>query len=758
MTARWRRVLAGALLTALGVLGAVGAPRAAAQGDAPPVPAGRRVLVLSVPGLTWEDVRDHEVANLRALLDDSAVANASLRVQRLATPPAEGYATLGAGTRAVANRATAGMAFNLDELFGEGTASEEATRQLGHPPDGEVVSLSWRQLRSQNRRSEYDAELGALGDALVAAGVGRGVIGNADGDDLLASDNALNREAALALADGDGVVSCGDVSGGILRDDPSAPFGHQLDTARVLETFRRCATPRSVVLVEASDLRRADTYVRRLGSERAEEVRADAIRRADQLAGLLLRELDLERDAVVVVAPSVASEPRLTVLGIHAREFPAGLLVSGSTRQDGHVVLADVTPSIAALAGADIDEGALEGRAVERGATGGSAQDRLDALVEADAVARFRDRMIGPVATAYITAVCLLALAAVLVVARHRRSRVLGHAALALLGVTPMTYLARALPFHDWGPLPYTVFVVAGSVVLAALYGLLRRRSWLHPLAAAYVVVLAVIVVNVSVLGSRLQLGSVFGDSAIIAGRFNGVNNVMFAQLVVAATGLAAIVVTRLPDRRGRTLMVLVLGLTVFVIAAPMWGADVGGTLAGIPTLCLVGAKLGGWKVRLRTVLLWGAAALAAVVAFGLLDLARDSADQSHLGRLFERIGSEGFEGFATVVERKIAVNLRSLQGSVWRFILGPVVVAAVIVAWRAPGRFRDLVRAMPALRAVLPGLVVGLVLGYALNDSGIAVPGMMLAVSVPSVVYLFSRLDDPDVPAAAVSPVDRAA
>lgn len=723
---------------------------AAGPAGAQPAKHGRRVLVLSVPGLTWEDVHDNDLPVLRSLLDDSAVANVSLRVARLATPAAEGYATLGAGTRAVANRETAGMAFGPEELFGEGTAAEEAARQLGAPVDADVMSLSWRQLRSQNRGSEYDAELGTLGDALAEAGVDRGVIGNADGDDLLASDNALNREVALALADLDGVVPCGDVTRKILADAVAAPFGHQLDHARVVETFRRCSTARSVVLVEASDLRRADAYVRRLSSEREAEVRDAALRRTDELAGLLLAELDPERDAVVVLAPSVASDPRLTVLGIRAEEYPPGLLVSGSTRQDGHVVLADVTPTIAALAGADIDEGALEGRTVERGDGGGSADDRIEHLVDGDAIARFRDRMITPVAALYITAVCLLALAAVWVVARHRRSSILGYAALAVLALPPMTYLARLLPFQDWGPAPYGVFLVVGALALAAALALFGRRSWLHPLGGAYAVVLAVVVVNVALFGSRLQLGSVFGDSAIVAGRFIGVNNVTFAQLIVAATALGAIVVTRMPTRRGRALMAAVLAGTMFVIAAPMWGADVGGTLAGIPTLALVGAQLGGWRVRWRTLLVWGAVAVAAVVVLGLVDLSRDSAEQSHLGRLFERFESEGLDGFATVVERKIAANVRALQGSVWRFILAPVLVACVVIAWRAPGRFGDLVRRLPVLRAIAPGLAVGLVLGYALNDSGIAVPGMMLAMAVPAVVYLFARLDEVsgDVPA----------
>ena len=56
-----------------------------------------------------------------------------------------------------------------------------------------------------------------------------------------------------------------------------------------------------------------------------------------------------------------------------------------------------------------------------------------------------------------------------------------------------------------------------------------------------------------------------------------------------------------------------------------------------------------------------------------------------------------------------------------------------------APGRLRRL-RDEPALRTALPGLGVAGVLGFALNDSGIAVPGMMLGVVGASLAYLLVR------------------
>ena len=205
--------------------------------------------------------------------------------------------------------------------------------------------------------------------------------------------------------------------------------------------------------------------------------------RTDELVGPLLDELDLERDAVVVVAPSVASSPRLTVLGVRAAEYPPGLLVSGTTRQDGYVDAgrrhADDRRRSPAPRSTRVR---IEGRQVEVGATGGSAADRRERLVEADEVARFRDRMLTPVAATYITGVCVLALGARRsCCARRSRSRALGFAALALLGVTPMTYLARLLPVPRVGPLAVRRVRRGRRPRPRRALRSLLRGSWLRP-------------------------------------------------------------------------------------------------------------------------------------------------------------------------------------------------------------------------------------------------------------------------------------
>ena len=141
-----------------------------------------------------------------------------------------------------------------------------------------------------------------------------------------------------------------------------------------------------------------------------------------------------------------------------------------------------------------------------------------------------------------------------------------------------------------------------------------------------------------------------------------------------------------------------------------------------------------------------GVFAVATVVLFlaiGFLDLSRPSGDRTHLGRLFESVGDEGWSAFETVVVRKLGANLSVLTSSVWTLMLPAVFAFLGYLVWRAPGKLRLIGERIPEIRAAVAGLITLGVLGFALNDSGIAVPGMLIGVVNASLVYLLIRIDD---------------
>jgi hypothetical protein len=148
--------------------------------------------------------------------------------------------------------------------------------------------------------------------------------------------------------------------------------------------------------------------------------------------------------------------------------------------------------------------------------------------------------------------------------------------------------------------------------------------------------------------------------------------------------------------------------------------------------------------------LLCGAAAVAAVLAFGAYDLTRPSDQRTHLGRLFETAGSRGSSGVLVVILRKLSENISALFGSrEWLII---VVVGLIFLAYlfaRHRDRLADIVRKVPEMRAAFIGFAILSVLGFALNDSGIAIPALMLAVLDATIITLLVVLWSPAPPPA---------
>ncbi len=131
------------------------------------------------------------------------------------------------------------------------------------------------------------------------------------------------------------------------------------------------------------------------------------------------------------------------------------------------------------------------------------------------------------------------------------------------------------------------------------------------------------------------------------------------------------------------------------------------------------------------------------------MDLTRPPAQQTHLGRLLADIRDNGFEAFQTVVLRKLNANLSVLTSSVWTLMVPLVFAFIAFMIWWAPWRLRSIGERIPEERAAVAGLITAMVLGFALNDSGISVPGMMIGVANASLVFLMVRIDE-ELPAGA--------
>lgn len=735
MTARRAGALA---LAALGLAAGAGCtPRSQDIGDEPV----ERVLVVSLPGLDWDQVRESDLPNLERFVDGAAVADLTTRIGRRSAGATDAYLTMGAGTRAVAPVVDTAVAVEPDETYGGVPAAELLERRLGTVPGG-ITYLGIGAAVDANDSSAYGADVGTLGDRLAEAGVRRAVIANADAVEGWVSEEpppegSYARGAATMLMGADGIVPEGEVSRSLLRDDPDAAFGWRLDDDRVLAAFDDAwdAGGPAVVLVEASDMSRAAAYRARATAAQGRALREQAIVHADALLGALVERTDPARDAVIVLSPVAPSaSPALGVVAVRAPGVDGGLLQSATTRRDGYVQLADVAPTVLTLLGEE-PPSEIEGRSFRLGGTPGG--DRLEHLAHQAEAAAFRDATL-PLAVVGITAA--LALLALATAVRHRlpprARRMLVPLVYAALGVVPASFLVGQVDAAR-GRLALQVALVvavAAAVALAA-----RIAEWRRPGAGPLVavgVIVALIGLDIA-LGAPLQLNTTFGYSVAVAGRFTGLGNLAFALFGSATIVLAALIVDR-AGRRGLWPAVAVMAAVVVIEGLPMLGADVGGVVAMVPAFGVTALVLVGRRVGWREVALLAVATSGVLFAFALVDAARPAEVQTHLARVAEQVLDGRWDVFSKNLGRRWQASLGGAQLAGW-VTVGSVMTlalayAALVAAGRMGPRATRPLRHRPTLAAAA-GLAVLGVVGLVANDSSVAVPLTMLIVAAPALL-----------------------
>jgi hypothetical protein len=230
--------------------------------------------------------------------------------------------------------------------------------------------------------------------------------------------------------------------------------------------------------------------------------------------------------------------------------------------------------------------------------------------------------------------------------------------------------------------------------------------------------------------GSTLSLSAAFGYSPTGNSRLYGISNYSFGQVAGAACLLAAFVADRWRGRRGLVGALALLVAVLVVIGVPVFGSDVGGIIAFTPTILVFAALATGYRLRWRTIVVGLLVTIAAVTAFGMLDLARPEGQRAHLGRLFERVGNEGVGPLLNLIERKALANLGVTTSSFWVAAI-PVAVGFMIFLAKYPNRpLSRLYEQTPSLRAGVWAAVVAAVLGSAVNDSGAIVGGVTMVVT----------------------------
>lgn len=725
--------LVGCLVAPL--LGAAQVPRTTPLGARP-----NRVVVFGMQPLSFDDLDRGVTPNLQRLIDEGALGALSARTVARTPTDGEGYLSLGAGAR-LAGGGLVETVLPMGDDVGGITARRYVASLTGTEPRGEYVVMGGPALLRRIDDPEAASAPGALGDALVAAGLSGAAVGNGDQPATYTSTGYVSRPAGLVVMTSDMGVPSGHLTPEeMLEVSTDGPFGVQANADAVVAATLEEVALADVVVVDPGDLSRAARFGRSAVSDAADTMWERSLARTDAMLGRILDGVDDDTLVLVVSVVPSGFPYRPTPLVAWGPGVPHGRITSPSTRQSGVTALTDLAPTILHALGAEVPTG-LPGTAM-RYEAGPTDLDQLRAL---DTDTMVREQTYGPVSTRYIQVFAVLYLGLlVLVAGRRQAGRLepwLRGAVLALAAFPVATFLVRLVgglnATGTWAQAAAAGLLAVGLGVAAGR----STRSALSPLGWITALTVGVIVVD-SWTGTRLHLSSWLGYSLHNAGRFYGIPNTTFAVLGACTLLLAGIRVHHHPRRTEAIWQVGCLFVVVVVSAGlPMLGADVGSLVTLVPVFGLTLLALSGRRVRLRNLVLAGLAMAALVTAAAALDLARPDDQRSHLGRFAEQVVDDGPAAFVDTFARKQEANARLAQSSQWSRMV-PVALAFLVVPLAWQRRHRSLLPPGSPTRVAFWAVVAATALGFASNDSGPIVIALFLAHLPPFLYLLMTDAD----------------
>jgi hypothetical protein len=647
----------------------------------PAPPRAQHVVVVGLSGLRWSDVSQARTPTLWRLAGQGSVGNLVDYAVKPLTCPADGWLTLNSGARAQSDHTNAACGA-FPAVHQQGTSASVP----GLPA-----------LETYNHQFHNTPDWGLLAGRTpgCATAVGPG--------------------AALALADRAGHVAS------------YLPAPDQV-TAAVLA---RCP----LTVVDLGTLGYA---------ERSSELAAADARLA-RIAAALPPDTTL-----LVTAPGAPSKPpHLQLILADGPGYSSGLLNAASTRQPGLVVLTDLTPTVLGWLGQTVPPQTV-GSHITRGDRGSLAAT-VQSLTGRDTAEQVwrdtHDEFFWAYALADAAVLAAIGLASwgATEEKRRRRARWWRVAGVFAAAVPVGAFLANLVPWstaaHPAAWLYSVSAALAALVALAVLLGL-RHRDPLAPFGVICLFTLAVLGIDV-MTGSRLQLETPFGLSALEAGRFYGIGNEALGIYGISglfgAAWLALVLMRRYtPSRRPALLAVAVVAtFAVFASGWPGFGGKVGGTIAMVPCFLLLAMAVAGMRLNWRRVLLVAVSGLVLFAGFALISYFVPATGHSDIGR-FAGDTLHGHSG--GLLLRKINSNLGSLSVNAFSPLIPIVVIVTGLMLWRpawfrlnnAPLAYAAPPPTGPLLRPVMGVLWLMPVLGWLADDSGVIVPAAVLPFALP--------------------------
>ncbi|AGL01555.1 hypothetical protein [Desulfoscipio gibsoniae] len=706
-------------------------------------PEPGHVYMVTVDRLTLQDMADHPDL-FDEITDSAALGLMSVGVEGGLIAD-NTYASIGAG--APINASGTGTHGLCEwELLQGVPANEIFLQRTGFiAPDGAVLQLDIARIKKISEANRYSAIPGLLGTVLQDNHVAVSILGNADN-----SEKSARPAVALAM-NKDGLVQSGDVSDNLLINDPSFPGGVRTDYDKLLPLITKHRKNPGFTVVELGDLERLDILGNFLEESIIQDNRRETLARMTSLVTRLLEQMDKEQDLLLLVSPTprgnfVPSTNYITPVMAIGRSIESGLLTSPTTRRPGIIRNTDLAPTVLDFYNLDTPS-LMYGRSMQVIGTDQNVT-RLSSLYgQLEQTSQSR----SPVLHNYVLALLILVLMSLAAVFMPRINILLPVLKPLLLAVmaAPVALLLVTLLPH--GTLTMLVLEVIALTLFITSAIILWQENQANDLDAFIIISLltSLFIVVDLFLGAPLQKNSLLGYDPIAGARFYGIGNeymgVLTGSTIIGTTAL----ITRLGTCQRKAILAgigLYYFITLYAIAAPEKGTNVGGSLAGAFAFLVTFLLLAGVKFNFKTILKTASSVGLLLLLLIIYDLQRPLESQSHIGRTASLILQNGPGEIINIIYRKISMNIKLIKYTIWSRVFLASLASLVILFYRPVGVMQHIHSNYNDMFKGFIGVTAASIIALIVNDSGVVAAATAMIFGAPPLLYLVIRTRLPHV------------
>lgn len=579
-------------------------------------------------------------------------------------------------------------------------------------------NINFIDFYNQNK-GEYKSSIGYLGQTLSSNGKKIGVLGNSDYYDST-GQFVKNRDFCLAVMDSRGRIHDG-VLDGINKKKTNFPYGIGTDYKKLREETKRLYESSDLLFVELGDTFRLDEYKENLNKNTYAKMKRMVYSEANKYIASTLKMAG-DNDTIYIIGsfPSrldYKNNRRLApVIRIDKSEKGSGLLETSTTRRKG--VIANIDLGVDILNRFGLKNKFMNGRVIKSVPMENSFEYLQKDYKKIIAISSIRMSIINIYVTIIVASwiICALALWKKEKIPQKHRGKVLNVLKeFVKLGlIMPLAFLTAPILQARTEP-GVALSIIAATIVYYLAGRVLFKNDDMKQICLFASAMIAIIVVD-SALYTPLMESNIMSYDPMIGARYYGIGNEYEGVTIGSAIIAFAILLEQKSIKRWMVVPFLL--LVLFTSAYPAMGANVGGAISECVAYIVFILLIYDIKIDLKKALMILLATGGLVVAFAIADIALGLG--SHLGNFVNQILANGPMEIVNVFARKIEMNVKLAQTTVWVNILLAGLAILALIIFRPNKNFAAMKAKYPLIYKGYLSIMVGCIVTLFVNDSGI--------------------------------------